>query len=134
MPKFTPFPTGVPIRQDDCELVGVYGGLQDFSAVFIASGPIWVKVEFGSVLGYRVLEDMVYSVYGEKSAEGIVRTGFCYTAEDSLFLPRISELSGHYPKSWGPLRQFTLLSREGTLDVLTHSVPTFKLIDNPDGG
>ena len=76
-PIFTSISSGLPIRQDQCDLVEIHWATNiyvaklgiwkpsNLSAVFTDSKSLNVKVTLKYVIGYRVLEEMVHSIYGD---------------------------------------------------------------------
>ena len=120
MAVFIPVSSGSAIRQDECDLEEVSWSAGSFSATF-TSKDLSVKVVFGVVQGFRVLEEMIYSIYGDPIESGIVRSGFAYEVELSNFLPvaNIGKLG------FGSLKHYAFISLGSCLDVLSLTPPKF---------
>jgi len=123
MARFTSINCSLPVRQDRCDLASVEWSSGKLTAVFWTK-EFLVKVTFEEVLSYRVMDEMIYSIYGER-VDGVTREGFGYTVHDSAIFPNLNDLSRH---GWRNLRHYAFMSLNNFLDVLCNKEPSFEII------
>ena len=133
MGVFSAIPTGLPIRQDRSDLIKLDWRpetvIADFSISQRDDVEWWaVRVRIDQVKLVRAVDEFVYSV--EKSSEniGINPKDFAYSVVGGVFFESLSDaVILTYPN----LVQYSFLSLNTCLDVITLGVPTFEMVELP---
>jgi hypothetical protein len=124
MDKLIRVETGIQVRQDETDLVGVNWTPKVLSLDF-ETGHQLIRVQFSGALAYRVVDEVLDSIDGEGVRDGANRSGFAYEVENGAFLASYPNVNLYHPHPSGPLRQYALISLNWCVEVLAHVPPTF---------
>lgn len=152
MDKLISIESGLQIRQDACDLVGLNWTARGVSLDF-ATGAYkhepnptdtslssvrtllhrfelsseLIRVRFEGELAFRVVDEVLDSIDGEVR-EGSNRAGFAYEVQDGAFLASYPRVNSYHPHPSGPLKQYAFISLNWCVEVLAHLPPTFQLV------
>ena len=127
MSTFTPIQTGMPIRQDRCDMTSLNWINATITAQFqsVDDPTHAVRVIFEGVRLARISDEFEYSTAMQPKRIGIEASGFAYLTEGDPLWKSFAETSRFVFKD---LAQYTVISLNTCLDVISTQPPQFEWV------